>query len=74
MLKNKTVLLAIIGVVLGLILGAVVNSQQANAATLAVVGGVVGFLAGWIWNLRSGGADDAPSSENDEPSSGGSDG
>ena len=52
--KNKTISLTIIGLVLGGIIGAVVNLEQANMFTLAIFGGVIGFLAGWIWNSRSG--------------------
>jgi len=50
---NKVVSLAIIGLVLGGIIGAVVNSEQVNMLSVAIVGGVVGFLAGWVWNTRS---------------------
>lgn len=59
--QNKIISLAIIGLVLGGIVGALVNSEQANTAMLAAVGGIIGFLAGWIWNSRSSGSDDAPS-------------
>ena len=50
---HKVVSLAIIGLVLGGIIGAVVNSGQVNMLSVAIVGGVVGFLAGWVWNTRS---------------------
>jgi len=56
--KNKIISLAIIGLVLGGIIGAVVNSEQIDMYTLAIVGGVIGFLAGWIWNSRSGGSEE----------------
>lgn len=56
--KNKIISLAIIGLVLGGIIGAVVNSEQIYMYTLAIVGGVIGFLAGWIWNSRSGGSEE----------------
>ena len=52
--NNKIISLAIIGLVLGGIIGAVVNTEQTNALSVAVIGGVVGFLAGWIWHSRSG--------------------
>lgn len=51
--NNKVISLAIIGIVLGGIVGAVVNSGQFNALTVAVFGGTVGFLAGWVWRSRS---------------------
>ena len=51
--QNRIIVLAIVGLVLGGIIGAIVNSEQANAVTLAGFGGVAGFLAGWIWKLRS---------------------
>ena len=54
--NNKIVSLAIIGVVLGGIIGTMVNSGQFNAVTVAIFGGVVGFQAGWIWNTRSDGS------------------
>ena len=56
--KNKVISLAIIGLVLGGIIGAVVNSEQIDMYTLAIVGGVIGFLVGWIWNSRSGGSEE----------------
>lgn len=56
--KNKIISLAIIGLVLGGIIGAVVNSEQIDMYTFAIVGGVIGFLAGWIWNSRSGGSEE----------------
>ena len=52
--NNKIISLAIIGLVVGGIIGAIVNSEQANALSVAVIGGVVGFLAGWAWHSRSG--------------------
>jgi len=54
--NNKIVSLTVIGIVLGGIIGTVVNSGQFNTITVAVVGGVAGFLAGWIWNSRSSGS------------------
>lgn len=51
--NNKVVSLAIIGVVLGGIVGIVVNSAEVNTLTAAIVGGIAGFLAGWIWNSRT---------------------
>ena len=52
--NNKIVSLAVIGIVLGGIVGTVVNSAQVNMVSAAILGGIVGFLAGWIWNTRSG--------------------
>jgi hypothetical protein len=68
-MQNKIISLAIIGLVLGGIVGAVVDSEQANMATLAAVGGIVGFLAGWVWNSRSGGSEDAPSGGSEDSDS-----
>ena len=59
--KNKIIVLTVIGLVLGGIIGAVVNSEQIDMYTLAAVGGVIGFLAGWVWNSRSGGSDSGES-------------
>lgn len=56
--NNKIISLAVIGIVLGGIIGTVVNSGQFNTLTVAVVGGLVGFLAGWIWSSRSEGSAD----------------
>ena len=53
---NKLVSLAIIGLVLGGIVGAVVNSGHFNLYSVGVLGGVAGFLAGWVWNSRSNGS------------------
>jgi F0F1-type ATP synthase assembly protein I len=74
MKQNKIISLAIIGLVLGGIVGAMVDSEQANTATLAVVGGVIGFLAGWVWNSRSGGSEDSGSGGSEDSGSGGSEG
>lgn len=51
--NNKIVSLAIIGVVLGGIVGIVANSAPVNMLLAAILGGIVGFLAGWIWESRS---------------------
>lgn len=51
--NNKIISLVILGIVLGGIIGIVVNSEQANMVTVAIFGGAIGFLAGWIWNTRS---------------------
>ena len=59
--QNKIISLAIIGLVLGGIVGSVVDSEQVNMITAAVAGGAIGFLAGWVWNTRSGGSEDTPS-------------
>lgn len=53
---NKIISLTVIGIVLGGILGVVVNTEQVNFLSAAVVGGIVGFLAGWIWNSRADGS------------------
>ena len=73
--QNKVISLAIIGLVLGGIVGAAVDSEQANIIwpLLAAVGGIIGFLAGWVWNSRSGGSEDAPSGGSEDSDSGGSD-
>ena len=55
--ENKIISLAVIGLVLGGIIGVLINSEQASAATFAGFGGIVGFLAGWVWNTRSGGSE-----------------
>ena len=55
--KNKIISLAVIGLVLGGIIGVLVDSEQASAAVFAAFGGIVGFLAGWVWNSRSGGSE-----------------
>ena len=68
--QNKIISLAIIGVVLGGIIGAVVNSEQANMTTLAAYGGIIGFLAGWIWNARSGVSQDSGSGASEDSGSG----
>ncbi|NNC56589.1 MAG: hypothetical protein HKO12_03460 [Woeseiaceae bacterium] len=55
MIKNhKIISLAIIGLVVGGIVGAVTGPGQVDMLSAAVVGAVVGFLAGWVWNTRSG--------------------
>ncbi len=72
-MQNKVISLAIIGLVLGGIVGAAVDSEQALMALLAAVGGIIGFLAGWVWNSRSGGSEDAPSGGSEDSDSGGSD-
>jgi hypothetical protein len=71
-MQNKIISLTIIGLVLGGIVGAVVDSEQAIMALLAAVGGIIGFLAGWVWNSRSGGSEDAPSGGSEDAPSGGS--
>ena len=64
--QNKIVSLTVIGLVIGGILGILVNSEQVSAAALAAIGGVVGFLAGWFWNSRSGGSDESSSGGSEE--------
>jgi len=56
--ENKIISLAVIGLVIGGIVGVMLNSEQINAAAFATLGGVIGFLAGWIWNSRSGGSEE----------------
>lgn len=51
--NNKIVSLAVIGLVLGGIVGVGVNTEQVNLLSAGIVGGVIGFLAGWVWNTRS---------------------
>ena len=52
MQNNKIVMLTVIGLILGAIVGTVIESAQVNLYMFAMLGGVVGFLAGWIWNSR----------------------
>jgi len=52
--NNKIISLTVIGIVLGGVVGALVESGQINMLSVAIVGGIAGFLAGWIWNSRSG--------------------
>lgn len=54
MKNNKIISLAIIGIVLGGIVGTLVDSGQVDVLSAAIVGGVAGFLAGWVWNSRAG--------------------
>jgi uncharacterized protein YcfJ len=54
--ENKVVSLAIIGIVLGGVVGAVFDSEQINLVSGAIGGGVIGFLVGWVWNTQSGGS------------------
>ncbi len=51
--NNKLLSLTIIGVVLGGIIGTVVNLHEINTLTVGAFGGLAGFLAGWIWTSRS---------------------
>jgi hypothetical protein len=55
--ENKIISLAVIGLVLGAIVGVVLDSEEFNVATIAGLGGVAGFLVGWVWNLNSGGSE-----------------
>ncbi len=73
-MQNKLISLTIIGLVLGGIVGAVVDSEQAIMALLAAVGGVIGFLAGWVWNSRSGESEDSGSGGSEDSGSGGPEG
>jgi hypothetical protein len=56
--ENKIISLAVIGLVIGGIVGVMLNSEQFNAVAFIAFGGVIGFLAGWIWNSRSGGSEE----------------
>ena len=49
---NKIAALTLIGIVVGGLVGLVVNTGQVNIFSLGVFGGIVGFLAGWVWNTR----------------------
>ena len=52
--NNKILSLTVIGVILGIILGALVEIEVMGGMYLvAAVGGVIGFLAGWVWQSRS---------------------
>jgi len=52
--NNKILSLTVIGVILGGILGALVEIEQMIMYLVAAVsGGVIGFLAGWVWQSRS---------------------
>ncbi len=51
--NNKILSLTLIGVILGGILGALVEIEQMSMYLVAAVGGVIGFFAGWVWQSRS---------------------
>ncbi len=51
--NNKILSLTVIGVILGGILGALVEIEQMPMYSVAAVGGAIGFLAGWVWQSRS---------------------
>ena len=51
--NNKILSLTVIGVILGAILGALVEIEQMGMYSVAAVGGVIGFVAGWVWQSRS---------------------
>jgi predicted MFS family arabinose efflux permease len=51
--NNKILSLTVIGVILGGILGALVEFEQMGMYSVAAVGGVIGFIAGWVWQSRS---------------------
>ena len=55
--ENKIITLAVIGLVLGGVIGVLIDSEQAGAIAFASLGGVAGFLVGWVWNSRSGGSE-----------------
>ena len=52
-MKNKTILFAVIGIVVGGVAGLLMNSEQMDMYTTAAIGGVVGFLVGWVMQSRS---------------------
>ncbi len=52
--NNKILSLTVIGVILGGILGALVEIEvMGGMYWVAAVGGAIGFLAGWVWQSRS---------------------
>jgi hypothetical protein len=51
--NNKIAALTLIGIVVGALVGLIVNTEQVNMFSLGVLGGIVGFLAGWVWNTRT---------------------
>ena len=52
--NNKILSLTVIGVILGGILGALVEIEVIGGKYLvAAIGGGIGFLAGWVWQSRS---------------------
>ena len=61
--NNKILSLTVIGVILGGILGALVEIEQMSMYLVAAVGGVIGFFAGWVWQSRSDTSDDNTSEE-----------
>jgi hypothetical protein len=50
---NKIAALTLIGIVVGSLIGLMVNTEQVNIFSLGLFGGIVGFLAGWVWNTRT---------------------
>ena len=52
-MNNKIIALALIGIVVGALVGFMVNTEQVNVYSLGVLGGIIGFLAGWVWNTRA---------------------
>ena len=52
-MKNKTILFAVIGIVVGALAGVLATSEQMDVYTTAAIGGVVGFLVGWVMQSRS---------------------
>jgi hypothetical protein len=61
--NNKILSLTAIGVILGGILGALVEIEQVSMYSVAAVGGVIGFLAGWVWQSRSDTSEEDSTSE-----------
>ena len=61
--NNKILSLTLIGIILGGILGALVEIEQISMYMVAAIGGVIGFLAGWVWQSRSDTSDDNTSEE-----------
>ncbi len=62
--NNKILSLTVIGVILGGILGALVEIEVMGGMYLvAAIGGVIGFLAGWVWQSRSDTSEEDSTSE-----------
>ena len=52
-MKNKTILFAVVGIVVGGVAGVLMNSEQMDMLSAAAVGGVIGFLVGWVLQSKS---------------------
>lgn len=51
-MKNKTIILAVAGLVVGGVVGALANTEAMDIYSMAVAGGIVGFLVGWVLQSR----------------------